>query len=112
MQSIKLVIAILLSLLPLSNGFANRAARKVITRDELPTLNSDIPLSPPKGVSTSQFYPPTYTLLRAGPVSFVRRITDPKKYNQVVFKYMQDFKENSLMTAQGNADAFLAQPGM
>jgi hypothetical protein len=75
-------------------------------------LEAADPVTPPKGVSAREFYLPTYTLLRAGPVSFVRRVTDGKNYEQKVFKYMKDFKENSLMTAQGNADAYLASAGM
>jgi hypothetical protein len=49
--------------------------------------------------------------LRAGPVSFTRRLIDPKNYQEKVFKYMKDFKEDSLSSAQGNADAYLASPG-
>jgi len=68
-------------------------------------------VEPPKGVSSSQFYLPTYTLLRSGPVSFIRRVADGKTYEEYVWKYMQDYKEKSLMTAQGNADAYLASAG-
>jgi hypothetical protein len=85
-------------------------------REDLPTL--DVPrgslpvLEPPyPGISAQQFYPPTYTLLRAGPVSFLRRITSGKSYEQYVWKYMKDYRDDSLMSAQGNADAFLASAG-
>ena len=94
-----------------TESFSSRPARRVINREELPTLESPTPLSPPKGVSSKDFYPPTYTLLRAGPVPTIRRVIDPKKYENLVYKYIADFKDDSLMTAQGNADAFLASPG-
>ena len=81
-----------------------------MTKEDLPTLDSTEPISAPPGVTSEQFYLPTYTLLRAGPVSFTRRLLGPKEYEKKVFKYMQDFKEDSLMTAQGNADAYLASP--
>jgi hypothetical protein len=74
-------------------------------------LESKDPVAPPPGVNSKEFYLPTYTLLRAGPVSFTRRLIDPKNYQEKVFKYMKDFKEDSIMSAQGNADAYLASPG-
>ena len=86
-------------------------ARNRPGEEDLPTLEPMKAYQAPKGVSPAQFYLPTYTLLRAGPVGFLRRLIDPKKYEQLVYKYMQDYKENSLMSAQGNADAFLASPG-
>jgi hypothetical protein len=104
-----------LSLLaPHSHAFSSKSPARPtpVNREDLPSLEAVDPVTPPKGVSASEFYLPTYTLLRAGPVSFVRRVADGKNYEQKVFKYMKDFKENSLMTAQGNADAYLASAGM
>lgn len=99
----------------LVHGFAAKPPpRSVVTREELPTLEvpkGENPLSPPTGVSKGDFYLPTYTLLRAGPVSFARRLIDGKSYEQYVYKYMKDFKDDSMMAAQGNADAFLASAG-
>jgi hypothetical protein len=102
-----------LSLLAPSHAFSGRSpGQTAVNREDLPSLEAADPVTPPKGVSASEFYLPTYTLLRAGPVSFVRRVTDGKNYEQKVFKYMKDFKEDSLMTAQGNADAYLGNAGM
>jgi hypothetical protein len=99
-------------------GFAGRnspVARPVVVREDLPTLelpNGAPPVDPPKGYSSKAFYPPTYTLIRSGPASFLRRLAVGKTYDQYVWKYMKDYKEDSIMTAQGNADAFLASAGM
>jgi hypothetical protein len=106
-------LVLCLSVLAPSHAFSSRSpAKPSVNREDLPSLEAADPVTPPKGVSAREFYLPTYTLLRAGPVSFVRRVTDGKNYEQKVFKYMKDFKENSLMTAQGNADAYLASAGM
>ena len=109
------IVAFVLTLVSTVEGFAARASAakaKVWTGKDLPSLDvSDGGVPAPNGVSSKEFYLPTYTLLRAGPVSFVQRLADPKKYEKTVFKYMSEFKEESLMTAQGNADAYLAAPG-
>jgi hypothetical protein len=112
--AIRLVPFLLVILASSVHGFGNKSAAKskVWTGKDLPSLDvsgGSIPI--PKGTSSREFYIPPYTLLRAGPVSFVQRVIDPKKYEITVYKYMQDFKEDSLMTAQGNADAYLASPG-
>ena len=65
---------------------------------------------PPAGVSPSQFYSPVFTLIRAGPVPFFTRLTSPLKYEQSIYKYQYEAKESSLITAQGNMDAFFAAP--
>jgi hypothetical protein len=105
------VACVLLLATPFSaHAFSSRTPRSR-ARDKLPTLESVDPVKPPKGISLSQFYLPTYTLLRAGPVSFARRLGDSKGYERKVMKYMIDFNEGSLGTAQGNADAYLANPG-
>lgn len=96
-------------LLESCHGLAARG--RTTTAADLPTLDVTEPVVAPSGVSSNQFYLPTYTLLRAGPVAFVRRLVDQRGYEQTVYKYMADYKENSLMTAQGNADAYLASPG-
>jgi hypothetical protein len=97
-------------------GFAGRNPRAAppVVREDLPTL--ELPkgaatVDPPRGMTSKAFYPPTYTLIRAGPASFLRRLFVGGKYDQYVWKYMKDYKENSLMSAQGNADAFLASAG-
>jgi hypothetical protein len=104
------VACVLVSTLYSAHAFSSRTPRSR-ARDKLPTLESADPIKPPKGFSLSQFYLPTYTLLRAGPVSFARRLGDSKGYEQKVMKYMIDFNEVSLGTAQGNADAYLTNPG-
>mmetsp|Transcript_102116 Transcript_102116/g.286273 ORF Transcript_102116/g.286273 Transcript_102116/m.286273 type:complete len:182 (-) Transcript_102116:21-566(-) len=111
-----LTLLLALSAVVVVEGFSSpnksaRRAAKPVEREDLPTLDTmkgSLPVDAPKGVSSRDFYLPTYTLLRAGPVSFVRRVADGKTYEQYVWKYMKDFKEDSLMTAQGNADAYLA----
>jgi len=112
MQSrIILKLTFLFSLFAMSKAFSSRTPARVVNREELPSLEINEPLTAPKGVSSKEFYLPTYTLLRAGPVSFVRRLVDPKKYENTVYKYMNDYKEKSIGTAQGNADAYLASAG-
>jgi hypothetical protein len=109
------LVSLLLAVMAASvNGFATKspAKAKVWKGKELPSLDvSGASVPAPKGTSSREFYLPPYTLLRAGPVSFLQRVTDSKTYEKTVYKYMQDFKEDSLMTAQGNADAYLASPG-
>ncbi len=104
----------------LANTGSNRKTKDttargvVVVREDLPTLDTpqgSPPMDAPKGVSSKQFYLPPYTLLRSGPVAFVRRIADGNTYEQYVWKYMKEYKETSLMTAQGNADAYLASAG-
>jgi hypothetical protein len=112
-------LTLFLALSTLAEGFSSpnsaRRGAKPVQREDLPTLDApkgSPPVGAPKGVSCKEFYLPTYTLLRSGPVSFVRRVADGKTYEQYVWKYMKDYKENSLMAAQGNADAYLASAGM
>jgi hypothetical protein len=98
-------------------GFSGRNPRAVqpVSREDLPTLElpkGAPPVDPPKGMTSKNFYPPTYTLIRSGPASFLRRVVAGGQYDQYVWKYMKDYKEDSTMTAQGNADAFLASAGM
>eukprot|EP00542_Grammatophora_oceanica_P018215 CAMPEP_0194047570 /NCGR_PEP_ID=MMETSP0009_2-20130614/25048_1 /TAXON_ID=210454 /ORGANISM="Grammatophora oceanica, Strain CCMP 410" /LENGTH=168 /DNA_ID=CAMNT_0038693231 /DNA_START=49 /DNA_END=555 /DNA_ORIENTATION=- len=77
----------------------------------LPTIDKGTgKFTPPKGVSPSQFYSPVSTLIKAGPVPFLTRITSPGKYEQAVWRYMSEAKEASLPQAQGNMDAFFASP--
>ena len=97
-------------------GFAGRNPRAAapVVREDLPTLElpkGASPVDPPRGLTSKAFYPPTYTLIRAGPASFLRRVFVGGKYDQYVWKYMKDYKEDSIMSAQGNADAFLASAG-
>jgi len=93
-----------------NNSNKGRRIAKVITRDELPTLDlgKNGKIVAPTGISKTDFYLPTYTVLRSGPVSFTRRLLDGGSYEQRVYKYMKDFNEDSVMTAQGNVDAYLA----
>lgn len=124
---VALILATTKTSTTLVHALANRkVAPRVTTRDntsqsrpqreDLPTLDispGSIPVleSPYPGINAKQFYPATYTLLRAGPVSFLRRLTNGNSYEQYVWKYMKDYKDDSLMSAQGNADAFLASAG-
>lgn len=58
-------------------------------------------------------YGPLGSLLRQGPVPFVRRLVKPEKYDQGVLKMMADDPSGvgrSRDTAQGNMDAFLCNP--
>ena len=112
-----LLVLLIVSSTVVVEGFSGRNPRArspPVVRDELPTLElpkGASPLDPPQGVTIKDFYPPTYTLIRSGPASFLRRVFVGKTYEQLVWKYMKDYKEDSLMTAQGNADAFLASGG-
>lgn len=80
-------------------------------RTALPKLDpATSQYAPPPELEPSKFYSPTSTLLRAGPVPFVTRLVSPEKYEQAVYKYMNEAREASLQTAQGNMDAFFAAP--
>ena len=111
------IVLLVLTLAALAQGFSTGSrtpASKPVNREDLPTLDVPAgtpPVPAPKDMASSDFYLPTYTLLRAGPVSFVRRVIDGRLYEQYVWKYMKDYQEDSLMTAQGNADAYLASAG-
>ena len=86
-------------------------SRKVKTSSYLPTFDpATDTYRPPPGVSSSQFYSPVSTLIRAGPVPFLTRLISPQTYEQAVFKYQFEAKEPSLTRAQGNMDAFFAAP--
>ncbi len=112
------LVVLLASWAVVVDGFAgrnSRAAQPVVVREDLPTLEMPKgapPVDPPKGLTSKAFYPPTYTLIRSGPASFLRRLAVGNTYDQYVWKYMKDYKEDSIMTAQGNADAFLVSAGM
>eukprot|EP00614_Pseudopedinella_elastica_P005851 CAMPEP_0172593466 /NCGR_PEP_ID=MMETSP1068-20121228/12667_1 /TAXON_ID=35684 /ORGANISM="Pseudopedinella elastica, Strain CCMP716" /LENGTH=149 /DNA_ID=CAMNT_0013391001 /DNA_START=137 /DNA_END=583 /DNA_ORIENTATION=- len=54
-------------------------------------------------------YPPFGTLVRGGPVPFLKRVTGPQKYSASVKKFMYEEK-CELIEAQANIDAFLANP--
>jgi len=49
------------------------------------------------------------TLLRQGPIPFVKRVTEPEKYELSVQNYMAQ-ERCSRTEAQGNMDAFNANP--
>lgn len=58
-------------------------------------------------------YSPIGSLIRQGPVPFVRRLVDPDSYDQGVLKMMATESGGSGMTrdeAQGNMDAYLQNP--
>ena len=65
---------------------------------------------PPDSIAASQFYPPTISLLRNGPIPFLTRLTQGDKYEQAVYKYMFDSRESDLEEAQANMDAFFSTP--
>lgn len=65
---------------------------------------------PPDSISASQFYPPTISLLRSGPLPFFTRLTQGGKYEQAVYKYMYETRESDLEEAQANMDAFFSTP--
>ena len=111
MHAFKSFIGLLSLLSLMASTAALSSPSRVVRQEDLPTLDAPVPVEPPTGVTSKEFYLPTYTLLRSGPVSFARRLVDSKGYQSKVFKYMNDYKEDSLMTAQGNADAYLASPG-
>jgi hypothetical protein len=112
-------LTLFLAVSTLAQGFSSpnksaRRAAKPVEREDLPTLDvpkGSPPVDAPKGVTSKELYLPTYTLLRSGPVSFVRRLADGKTYERYVWKYMKDYKEDSLMAAQGNVDAYLGSAG-
>mmetsp|Transcript_9541 Transcript_9541/g.14340 ORF Transcript_9541/g.14340 Transcript_9541/m.14340 type:complete len:184 (-) Transcript_9541:113-664(-) len=49
------------------------------------------------------------SLIRQGPMPFIKRVQDPDLYDQMVLKYMAGDGVDRL-EAQGNIDAFLANP--
>lgn len=55
-------------------------------------------------------YSPVGSLIRFGPVPFVRRLTDPDGYNQGVLKMMANENFASRDEAQGNMDAYICNP--
>jgi hypothetical protein len=60
-------------------------------------------------VDPDEGYGPIGSLIRQGPVPFVQRISNPTKYEGSVMYYMQENK-CSRAEAQGNIDAYLANP--
>lgn len=54
-------------------------------------------------------YGPIGTLIRAGPLPFINRLTKPDDYDQAVLKYMA-LEGCSRKEAQGNMDAYLENP--
>jgi hypothetical protein len=54
-------------------------------------------------------YGPIGTLIRAGPLPFISRLTKPEEYDQAVLKYMAA-EGCSRKEAQGNMDAYLENP--
>mmetsp|Transcript_68907 Transcript_68907/g.138540 ORF Transcript_68907/g.138540 Transcript_68907/m.138540 type:complete len:161 (+) Transcript_68907:26-508(+) len=55
-------------------------------------------------------YPPFGSLVRQGPVPFFTRLSDPAKYEKSVLNFMNEEKGCSRLDAQGNIDAFNANP--
>uniref|UniRef100_A0A7S1Z753 PSI-F n=1 Tax=Trieres chinensis TaxID=1514140 RepID=A0A7S1Z753_TRICV len=76
-------------------------------------------LTPPKFDKTAQKweatcveegYGPLGSLLRFGPVPFLKRVSDSDAYEQAVLKY-QAAERCDRMEAQGNMDAYFENPG-
>jgi len=86
-----------------SNG---RAKRVLPTLDP---LNTDRYIPPPT-LEKSAFYSPLVSLLRAGPLPLITRVTVPMQYEQAVYKYMYETGEEDLVEAQANMDAFFSAP--
>jgi len=59
---------------------------------------------------SEEFYPPTLSLIRAGPIPFITRLTNSDKYEQAVYKYMYQSSEQDLEEAQANMDAYFRSP--
>lgn len=59
--------------------------------------------------SDDEGYGPVGSLLRQGPLPFFQRIANPAKYEQSVAFYMEE-NRCGRTEAQGNMDAFLANP--
>merc|ERR1740139_518645 len=92
------------------NSFGSRTRKKSGSR-ALPKFDpATSQYIPPPEFKPSKFYSPASTLLRAGPIPFVTRLVSPGKYEQAVYKYMNEAREVSLDSAQGNMDAFFASP--
>ena len=67
-------------------------------------LNKWIPISEDEGPSAG--YPPVGSLLRHGPLPYLRRVFQPDEYEQAVLKFMAVDKCDR-NTAQGNMDAYI-----
>jgi len=65
---------------------------------------------PPQSFDVNSFYPSNKTLMRAGPIPFLTRLTNPDKYEQAVLKYMYQSKEYDFQEAQANMDAYFSSP--
>mmetsp|Transcript_16705 Transcript_16705/g.24485 ORF Transcript_16705/g.24485 Transcript_16705/m.24485 type:complete len:200 (-) Transcript_16705:68-667(-) len=64
----------------------------------------------PQAYDKKELFPIYMSLLRNGPVPFLKRLTSSDSYEQEIFKYQFDQKETDLEEAQANTDAFIASP--
>mmetsp|Transcript_32067 Transcript_32067/g.47167 ORF Transcript_32067/g.47167 Transcript_32067/m.47167 type:complete len:185 (+) Transcript_32067:36-590(+) len=120
-QSIMVAIATIATLLiaPVTSFNINLSAKAKSNvggkRELLPTPDPTNPerYLPPSSLSPSinkSFYSLPETLVRAGPVSLLTRVTSPDKYEQSILRYMYESQTTDVTTAQGNMDAFFRAP--
>mmetsp|Transcript_38525 Transcript_38525/g.77663 ORF Transcript_38525/g.77663 Transcript_38525/m.77663 type:complete len:162 (+) Transcript_38525:31-516(+) len=101
-------LVVLSALVGISSAFSHHRASAVRTRtivnEGLGPLEELVNGEP--GIGN---YPAFGSLVRQGPVPFIARITNPVKYENSVLKFMSE-EGCSRMEAQGNMDAFNANP--
>jgi hypothetical protein len=113
MQSLSLFVSLLL-VLAIDNvlGFAPVLKGGVVSkRFMVPRYDVQsqrwAPTSPEEEESAG--YPSIGSLIRQGPLPFIQRLKEPDSYNQAVLKMMSE-REMVYKEAQGNMDAYLANP--
>jgi len=108
-----LLLGLLLIPTTLTSAFnfqpTSQSNKKATTLPKLDPQNPERYI-PPSTYSSTKLYPPTDTLVRAGPLPFLIRLVQSDKYEQAVLKYMYDSKTSDLKNAQGNMDWFFKAP--
>lgn len=75
----------------------------------LPTFDKSTQKWIPSGEDDEEGWGPGGSLLRFGPLPFVKRLTNPDEYEQAVLKY-QATEKCGRAEAQGNMDAYFENP--
>mmetsp|Transcript_37286 Transcript_37286/g.44498 ORF Transcript_37286/g.44498 Transcript_37286/m.44498 type:complete len:185 (-) Transcript_37286:63-617(-) len=88
-------------------------ALNIFKRKPVGNLPKPDPQDPERYIASSateEFYPPSLSLFRSGPLPFITRLTNSDKYEQAVYKYMYQSSEQDLEEAQANMDAYFSSP--